>query len=108
MGMFVAQDGVNSGGKLNYKFVTWEDIALSFAPPLSIDTLWNPRPACSDGQDNDFDGDWVCDDMDICLGVFKPGSDRLRSRWLRKSLRRGLQRRWRRECPRLHPLSQCL
>jgi len=40
--------------------------------PLSINTTWNPRPACSDGQDNDSDGDWVCDDVDICLGIFDP------------------------------------
>jgi len=72
MGMFVVQDGENTGGNQNYKCVKWEDIAQAFAPPLSIDTVWNPRPACSDGQDNDSDGDWVCDDVDICLGFFDP------------------------------------
>ncbi len=101
-GMFVVQDGVNTGGNQNYKFVKWEDIAQSFVPALSIDTTWNPRPACIDGLDNDGDGridalldpgctdendesevadcgagtdaddDGTCDDFDVCLGVFDP------------------------------------
>ena len=68
-GMFVVQDGVNPGANQNYKFVKWDDIAQSFTPPLSIDTSWNPRPnSCS--ADSDADG--VCDDVDICLGIYDP------------------------------------
>jgi len=100
--MLVVQDGVNTGGNQNYKFVKWEDIAQSFTPSLGIDTTWNPRPACIDGLDNDGDGlidalldpgctdesdeseaadcgtgtddddDGTCDEFDVCLGVFDP------------------------------------
>ncbi len=42
-GLFVAQDGRNEGGNQNFKFVRWDEIAAAAAPPLAVDTGWNPR-----------------------------------------------------------------
>jgi len=42
-GVFVAQDGHNSGGNQNFKLVPWENIATAITPSLMIDTGWNPR-----------------------------------------------------------------
>jgi hypothetical protein len=42
-GVFVAQDGHNSGGNQNFKLVPWENIATAITPILMIDTGWNPR-----------------------------------------------------------------
>lgn len=42
-GVFVAQDGHNSGGNQNFKLVPWENIATAITPSLFIDTGWNPR-----------------------------------------------------------------
>lgn len=42
-GLFVAQDGMNQGGRQNYKLVPWDDIALAFAPPLETASTWDPR-----------------------------------------------------------------
>ena len=42
-GIFVAQDGSNSGGNQNFKVVPWESIATAVTPGLTIDTKWNPR-----------------------------------------------------------------
>jgi 3-phytase len=44
-GLFVAQDGHNTGGNQNYKLVPWEAIAEKFTPPLKMDTTWDPRRA---------------------------------------------------------------
>jgi 3-phytase len=42
-GLFVVQDGSNSGGKnQNFKIYGWEDVA---AGQLIVDTSWNPRTA---------------------------------------------------------------
>jgi hypothetical protein len=42
-GVFVAQDGSNSGENQNFKLVPWENIAAATDPHLLIDTEWNPR-----------------------------------------------------------------
>jgi 3-phytase len=42
-GVFVAQDGHNSGGNQNFKLLPWENIATAITPSLIIDTGWNPR-----------------------------------------------------------------
>jgi 3-phytase len=42
-GVFVAQDGHNSGGNQNFKLVPWEKIATAKSPNILIDTGWNPR-----------------------------------------------------------------
>lgn len=42
-GLFVAQDGSNSGGNQNFKFVPWEHIAKLTTPPLIIDCRRSPR-----------------------------------------------------------------
>ncbi len=39
-GVFVAQDGINDIGNLNFKLVGWQSIAGS---TLTINTAWNPR-----------------------------------------------------------------
>jgi 3-phytase len=39
-GMFMVQDGSNSGGKQNFKLYGWEDVA---GDRLLIDTRWSPR-----------------------------------------------------------------
>ncbi|MGH8246944.1 MAG: phytase, partial [Gammaproteobacteria bacterium] len=54
-GMFVSQDHVNSdsgngnSGHQNFKFVPWQAIADAFAPPLTIDTLFDGRRASAPG-----------------------------------------------------------
>jgi len=40
-GVFVAQDGHNTGGNQNFKLVPWENIAMAITPNLMIDTEWN-------------------------------------------------------------------
>ena len=42
-GVFVAQDGHNSGVNQNFKLVPWENIATAITPSLLIDTGMNPR-----------------------------------------------------------------
>jgi len=42
-GIFVAQDGSNTGGNQNFKAVPWESIATAITPGLAIDVEWNPR-----------------------------------------------------------------
>ncbi|HYN87873.1 MAG TPA: phytase [Ardenticatenaceae bacterium] len=44
-GLFIAQDGYNSGGNQNFKLVPWPSIAAAASPPLAIDTSWDPRGA---------------------------------------------------------------
>jgi 3-phytase len=41
-GVFIVQDGTNSGGNQNFKLYAWEDIATT---KLLIDTSWQPRGA---------------------------------------------------------------
>jgi 3-phytase len=43
-GVFVAQDGSNSGGNQNYKLVPWESIAGAVG--LLTDAAWDPRGPC--------------------------------------------------------------
>lgn len=45
-GLFLAQDGSNSGDNQNFKLVPWENIAEAVTPNLKIDTGWNPRAKC--------------------------------------------------------------
>lgn len=52
-GMFVVQDGTNTGGNTNFKFVRWDAIANVFSPELTIDTGWNPRLLGSSGESSD-------------------------------------------------------
>lgn len=42
-GFFVAQDGVNDVGNQSFKVVPWENIAISFKPPLKMNNTWNCR-----------------------------------------------------------------
>jgi 3-phytase len=43
-GLFVAQDGENTGGdQTNFKLVAFESIARAFSPPLQVNTAWDPR-----------------------------------------------------------------
>jgi 3-phytase len=42
-GVFVADDGNDDAGDSNFKLVPWQNIAAGPAPPLTIDTTWNPR-----------------------------------------------------------------
>ncbi len=42
-GLFIAQDGANSGGNQNFKLVPWGSIARAFSPDLAIDTSFDPR-----------------------------------------------------------------
>jgi len=42
-GLFIAQDGSNSGGNQNFKLVPWEKIATAISPSLEIYNEWNPR-----------------------------------------------------------------
>jgi 3-phytase len=50
LGVFVAQDDKNPGGKQNFKLVPWQAIATSVDPPLLIDTT--TRPAAAPVPDN--------------------------------------------------------
>ncbi len=43
LGTFIAQDDNNDTGNQNFKLVPWESIANTVQPPLSIDTLNDPR-----------------------------------------------------------------
>jgi len=45
-GIFVAQDGSNTGGNQNFKVVRWEHIATAISPNLKIDTRRDPRSMC--------------------------------------------------------------
>jgi len=67
-GLFVAQDGSNSGGNQNFKVVPWESIATAVTPGLTIDTQWDPRnmPGDLTGDGNieiddveDFANQWL-------------------------------------------------
>jgi 3-phytase len=44
-GVFVAQDGTNTGANQNFKLVPWGSIARAVSPDLTIDTTWDPRHA---------------------------------------------------------------
>jgi hypothetical protein len=61
-GVFVAQDGSQSGANQNFKLVPWEVIAQAMTPPLTIDTSWNPRELDQDGDGYPTPED--CDDQD--------------------------------------------
>jgi 3-phytase len=61
-GVFVAQDNENPGGNQNFKLVPWEAIAGASAPPLSIDTTWDPR-----GLRGDINGDGSVGVVDFLL-----------------------------------------
>ena len=42
-GMFVCQDGINTGASQNFKLVPWEEIAKRMSPELKMSTSWDPR-----------------------------------------------------------------
>jgi 3-phytase len=42
-GMLVVQDGSNSGGNQNFKFVAWQDISIASSPDLLIDPTYDPQ-----------------------------------------------------------------
>ena len=42
-GLFVVQDGGNDSARQNFKLVPWESVANANAPPLLVDTSWDPR-----------------------------------------------------------------
>ncbi|HUS71632.1 MAG TPA: phytase [Sedimentisphaerales bacterium] len=77
-GVFVAQDGHNSGGNQNFKLVPWESIATAITPSLMIDTGWNPRlwwelvpvlhaePEITLGTSNTISWDYVPGAMEYC------------------------------------------
>jgi 3-phytase len=46
-GVFVAQDGTNTGGNQNFKLVPWGAIARGASPNLAIDRTWDPRPSAA-------------------------------------------------------------
>jgi 3-phytase len=48
-GLFVAQDGDNSGGNQNFKLVPWEGIAHTGLPQLTIDPTCDPRKTGAGG-----------------------------------------------------------
>jgi hypothetical protein len=57
-GVFVAQDGHNTGGNQNFKLVPWENIAMAVTPNLMIDTEWNGHYISEDlTQDGSVDID---------------------------------------------------
>jgi len=51
-GLFVAQDGNNSGANQNFKYVPWGAIAGAFTSSLTIDTAWDPRGMGGGGGGN--------------------------------------------------------
>jgi hypothetical protein len=51
-GVFVAQDGTNTGANQNFKLVPWGSIARAVNPDLTIDTTWDPRQAEGGGGTN--------------------------------------------------------
>jgi hypothetical protein len=59
-GVFIAQDGHNTGGNQNFKLVPWENIATAVTPNLMINTGWNPR-----GISEDLRGDGIVDINDV-------------------------------------------
>ena len=59
-GVFVAQDGHNTGGNQNFKLVPWENIATAITPNLMINTEWNPR-----GISEDLNRDGIVDINDL-------------------------------------------
>ena len=59
-GVFVAQDGHNTGGNQNFKLVPWENIATAVTPNLMINTGWNPR-----GISEDLRRDGIVDINDV-------------------------------------------
>ena len=42
-GMLVVQDGSNSGGNQNFKFVGWQDISIAASPDLLVDPTYDPH-----------------------------------------------------------------
>lgn len=42
-GLFVAQDGSNSGGNQNFKLLSWKDIAIAASPGLLVDPVYDPH-----------------------------------------------------------------
>jgi 3-phytase len=42
-GLFVAQDGSNTGGNQNFKFLSWRDIAGAASPQLVVDNSYDPH-----------------------------------------------------------------
>ncbi len=46
-GLFLAQDDSNPGGKQNFKFVGWAEIAAAAKPPLVVDASYDPHGARS-------------------------------------------------------------
>jgi 3-phytase len=59
-GVFIAQDGHNTGGNQNFKLVPWENIATAITPNLMINTGWNPR-----GISEDLRQDGIIDINDV-------------------------------------------
>jgi 3-phytase len=49
-GMFIAQDGENSGANQNFKIVPWKKIAIAASPNLQMETEWSPRPGAAKSQ----------------------------------------------------------
>ena len=72
LGVFVAQDGSNSGGNQNFKLVPWESIATAISPNLKIDTGRGPRSMCGiEGYlQGDLNKDCLVDaeDLQLLLG----------------------------------------
>jgi hypothetical protein len=68
-GVFVAQDGSNSGENQNFKLIPWEHIAAAVTPNLIIDTGWNSRQI-----PQDLTQDGIIDTIDVAEFV---------SQWLR-------------------------
>jgi 3-phytase len=53
-GVFLAQDGSNSGGNQNFKLVPWQSIANSVSPPLPIDSTYDALGVHSDATANAY------------------------------------------------------
>jgi len=68
-GIFVAQDGYNSGGNQNFKLVPWEKIATAITPNLIIDTGLNPRQI-SVVEDLTWDGTIDINDISVLLKLW--------------------------------------
>lgn len=68
-GIFVAQDGSNTGGNQNFKVVRWEHIATAISPNLKIDTGRDPRSICGKKGylPGDLNKDCLVDSEDLQL-----------------------------------------
>lgn len=42
-GVFVVQDGTNTGGNQNFKLIDWKDISVAANPDLLVDNTYNPH-----------------------------------------------------------------